>query len=149
MCVCECASHLTVITLHMVVLVHRNNPDGFLRALVRQTDSQAFTLHHLIKVMVQHDLRFEPCSCHCPQATHNPSALCLCVLISSLVGQLNTFPQCWKVHLDVSYLRWEDGLVAGGTLGSKNPVTEKITSKSGSFKSSHFSFQTILSTYLA
>lgn len=24
---------LTVVTLHMVVLVHRNNPDGFLRAL--------------------------------------------------------------------------------------------------------------------
>jgi len=29
--------------------------------------------------------------------------------------------------LDKAYLGWEDGLVAGGTLGSKHPVVEKIT----------------------
>lgn len=29
----ELRPHLTVVALHMVVLVHRNHPDGFLRAL--------------------------------------------------------------------------------------------------------------------
>ncbi len=35
--VCENRPHLAVVTLHMIVLVHRNYPDGFLRALVEQT----------------------------------------------------------------------------------------------------------------
>lgn len=35
-------THLTVVTLHVVVLVHGHDPDGFLRALVGQTHSETF-----------------------------------------------------------------------------------------------------------
>lgn len=38
--------HLTVVTLHMVVLVHRNYPDGFLRALVGHTYSKISPVSH-------------------------------------------------------------------------------------------------------
>lgn len=59
-------SHLTVITLHMVVLVHGNYPDGFLWALERQTQSgrHVTPVSHLIKMMFQCHLRFEPWGCY-------------------------------------------------------------------------------------
>lgn len=38
--VCELRPHLTVVALHMVVLVHRNHPDGLLRALVGRSSGK-------------------------------------------------------------------------------------------------------------
>lgn len=70
----------------MVVLVHRDHPNGLLGALMGKT-----------------------------QAVFNVKMATMLALESV----------AHKDDLYCGYLSWENGLVAGGTLGSKNPGMEK------------------------